>query len=79
MAGHCPAIGFLQAYFQKNRVFRKIKGAADRHIGCAQHDRPSTGGGGKGWPVATISRDAFVCSCSIGCGRLFAHYFLLAP
>jgi len=25
----------------------KSQGAADRHIGCAQHDRPSTGGGGK--------------------------------
>jgi hypothetical protein len=30
MAGLCPAIRFLLAYFQK------IKGAADRHIGCAQ-------------------------------------------
>src|SRR5579872_3444772 len=29
----------------------KNKGAADRHIGCAQLGRPSTGGGGKGWPV----------------------------
>src|ERR1700684_2440314 len=34
----------------------KSQGAADRHIGCAQHDRPSTGGGGEGWPAALTKR-----------------------
>ena len=41
---------------------QKDSGAADRSVGCAQNDRPSTGGGGKGWPVAWINRGPFVCS-----------------
>src|SRR5580693_10633185 len=39
----------------------KSQGAADRHIGCAQHDRPSTGGGGKdGRPPCQSATAVFV-------------------
>jgi hypothetical protein len=48
------------------RTLAKSKGAADRHIGCAQHDRPSTGGGGKGWPAALTKRDGIFCSAWAG-------------
>src|ERR1700722_16778905 len=44
------------------RAGGKSQGGADRHIGCPQRDRPSTGGGGKGWPAALTKRDRLICS-----------------
>jgi hypothetical protein len=48
------------------RTKKKFKGAADRHIGCAQYGRPSTGGGGKdGRPLYQSATTLFVPVCLI--------------
>src|ERR1700731_4246101 len=66
LTGQRPEPAFLIAKpFQLavvSAVGKKRRGAADRHTGCPQHDRPSTGGGGKGWPAALSKRDRLICS-----------------